>query len=424
MTLGEQLNEEPQIATYDAVQRNMYVCYVFGGIFAALFLAIFCTAVCCMSTICTATTLVSLASEAFLDFPYLIFYPAAQIFALLCLVVLWSIGAALLASSGEQSTEAVYGTSEWTYTDYQKYMMWYWLFGLLWLGELMVACGFMIVSFCFGIWFFSTEVSTEKNEGGCCSSKAPTRAVPSWVLFKSMKMTYWNHMGTLAFGALIMAVIDMLRIIVEYIEKKKKELGADAGKCWDFIFCCMKCCLYCLDKCMRFLNKNAYIQTMINGTDLCTSACRAVKVMFSNIALFAFMTGIQSGIFFFGKVAISFTTAGIASFIIDFAYKNEVSSIVLPSFVCLLIGYAVSTTFICVYDMGIDTMLMCYSEAQTATIGGEEAHEQLKANIPHELGNVIKKQEEEFNEKNQEKGKAPLEGAEGTEKATGSSTSQ
>jgi hypothetical protein len=44
MTLGEQLNEEPQIATYDAVQRNMYVCYVFGGIFAALFLAIFCTA--------------------------------------------------------------------------------------------------------------------------------------------------------------------------------------------------------------------------------------------------------------------------------------------------------------------------------------------------------------------------------------------
>lgn len=26
-----------------------------------------------------------------------------------------------------------------------------------------------------------------------------------------------------------------------------------------FIFCCMKCCLWCLEKFIKFLNRNAYI---------------------------------------------------------------------------------------------------------------------------------------------------------------------
>merc|ERR1712159_677513 len=114
----------------------------------------------------------------------------------------------------------------------------------------------MIVGFCFAIWFFSEEVegaSSSDRKGGvtsvCCGSRPdPIRAVPSWVLCKSLKFTYFNHFGTVAFGALIMAIIDFIRLVVEYVEAKKKEMEKAAGadgyvagiidKLWGFIFCC------------------------------------------------------------------------------------------------------------------------------------------------------------------------------------------
>ena len=75
-----------------------------------------------------------------------------QICGLLALFIVWSLGAALLASSGTQAEDLIYGTHSWAFSDDLQYMMWYWLFGLLWIGELMVACGTMIVSGCFAIW--------------------------------------------------------------------------------------------------------------------------------------------------------------------------------------------------------------------------------------------------------------------------------
>jgi hypothetical protein len=393
----DRVDATPQLATYDTDKRNMYVAYVFAGIFAVLWLVITCTALCFCKKINQAATLISLASDAFLDFPYLIFYPAVQILGLFALVSLWLFGSAMLASAGTQETNAIYGYHSWAFKDELKGMGVYWLFGFLWIAELMSACGFMIVGFCFAIWFFSEEVVEVGEKGGmcsiCCGSRRePTRAVPSWVLMKSLKFTYTNHFGTVAFGSLIMAIIDLIRIIVEYIDAKKKEMEKAAGadgyvagcidKCWDYIFCCLRSCLWCLDCCMRFLNQNAYIQTIINGTSLCTSACRAITVMFDQLALFAIMTGIQQAVFAFGKLAISCSTAGICGLIITYAYKNEVTSIVLPVFVCLLVGYGISTAFMCIFDMGIDTMLMCYCEAAH----GDAKREDGRAyHIPHEL---------------------------------------
>ena len=166
-------------------------------------------------------------------------------------------------------------------------------------------------------------------------------------------------------------------------------------KVWDFVFCCFRCCLYCLDCCMRFLNKNAYIQTIIKGTSLCSSACRAVEVMLGQLPLFVIMTGIQSGVFLFGKIAIACSTAAICGLIMTFTYKDEVSSIVLPTFICLLIGYAISTAFMCIYDMGIDTMLMCYCEAAH---GDAKRPDGRPYHIPTELDGCITFAQKELDE--------------------------
>ncbi len=96
----------------------------------------------------------------------------------------------------------------------------------------------------------------------------------------------------------------MIRYVIEYIEEKLKEYHQDnplvkvclsssssfKNDCVIFsvLFqCCLcfcKCCFYCLEKFMKFLNRNAYIMTAIYGKNFCWSAKEAFKLLFRNIA--------------------------------------------------------------------------------------------------------------------------------------------
>ena len=63
------------------------------------------------------------------------------------------------------------------------------------------------------------------------------------------------NIGTLAFGSLILSFVRMIRVLLEWIEEKIKEHGAENPlmKC---ILCCCKCCFWCLEKFIRFINRN------------------------------------------------------------------------------------------------------------------------------------------------------------------------
>ena len=47
--------------------------------------------------------------------------------------------------------------------------------------------------------------------------------IPSAPLTASFYRTFRYHLGTLAFGSLIIAIIRMIRVMIEYIEEKLKE---------------------------------------------------------------------------------------------------------------------------------------------------------------------------------------------------------
>ena len=57
--------------------------------------------------------------------------------------------------------------------------------------------------------------------------------------------------------------------IITYIQQKCAKSG---NKLAAAILCCIGCCIWCLEKFMKFLNKNAYIQTAIHGYSFCKAA--------------------------------------------------------------------------------------------------------------------------------------------------------
>ena len=93
-------------------------------------------------------------------------------------------------------------------------------------------------------------------------------------------MRCFYHLGSLALGALIIAIIQIFRAILNYIDRKTKRTQNGLTKC---LVCFCKCCLWCLEKCLRYLSKNAYILTAIYGYGFCKASCKAVKVETLNL---------------------------------------------------------------------------------------------------------------------------------------------
>jgi len=171
--------------------------------------------------------------------------------------------------------------------------------------------------------------------------------------------------GTCATGSLIIAIIQFLRLILEYLDRKRTEMEENGyGTCgivWRFIFCCLRCCLWAMECCMKWLNKNIYVQTILHNSWFCASACRTMVVMLTHITFIMVTKPIAAAFLFFGKLAIAAAATAFGGFM---ASSLDVTSIVAPVIVMFIISYAIAGIFVNVYNMGIDTMLMCFLEAK------------------------------------------------------------
>ena len=77
-----------------------------------------------------------------------------------------------------------------------------------------------------------------------------------------------------------LGIIRFIRAILQYVENKLKAYNNDLTRC---LFCVCKCCLWCLEKFMRFINRNAYIMCAIKSTNFCVSAKDAFSLLMRNI---------------------------------------------------------------------------------------------------------------------------------------------
>jgi len=349
--LEDKVDAVPQMATHDTDQDNMYICLAFAIVFGLMELIVFCMCVCMCTQIQTAIHLVQLAATAIKDMPLLLLYPIMNVLVLGLWSSLWIAVAVFLASTGEQVEHAVYGYFEWHYTTEVEYAVYYWVFGFLWTCEYMMAASFTMLAFCICVWFF-----TEEEADG-------DRKLSNYLTRKVIWTTLTKFGGTLATGSLIIAIIQTLRLLLEYIQQKKDEFTAgkvDPGCFWNFLFTCLKCCLACVESCLKWVNKNVYIETILRNSWFCTGVCHVATVVFHYLDYITVTKPIAAGLLWSGKAAITFGTAGFGAY---WAASLDVGSIVLPTLMMMFIGFGVATSFTEVFSVAVDTMLLCFCEA-------------------------------------------------------------
>lgn len=169
------------------------------------------------------------------------------------------------------------------------------------------------------------------------------------------------HFGSIAFGSFIIAVVQFIRILFEYYRKKIQAASKDnpVVKC---LLCYTSYCLACLERCIKFITKNAYIQVALTSKNFCRSAWNAFLLVVKNMGRFGAVHTIGAIFMFLGRIFIICVTV-VCCYIMLTQWPEPKSKISAPYFPCIVagfIGYLVGAVFISVFSFACDTILQCF----------------------------------------------------------------
>lgn len=185
------------------------------------------------------------------------------------------------------------------------------------------------------------------------------------MILKSIHRTFRYHLGSLAFGSLIIAIVQTIRVIILYLQENLKGKN---NKVAQYILACLQFCCGCLEAALKFLNSNAYIEIAVYGYSFCEGAKAALQLIMSNALRFTVINGVSSFLLFLGKILVSFITSIIGLYLLTTPNANlgitegVANYYIVPLILIFVISYIIASYFMSLYDSTIKTILLCFCE--------------------------------------------------------------
>ena len=143
---------------------------------------------------------------------------------------------------------------------------------------------------------------------------------------------------------------------------RKKLTAANPSPIITQIACVLSYCLWCLNRFVKFINKNAYIQVALKSDNFCTAAWNSFILILRNAAKFGFVSIVGTIFMYVGKFFISMLVA-LAAFALT-AYwpwmRDQVSTPFVPALVCFILAYTIASIFMSVFSVAATTILQCF----------------------------------------------------------------
>ncbi|XP_008297699.1 choline transporter-like protein 5-B [Stegastes partitus] len=312
-----------------------------------------------------------------------LFYPVITFFLLAICIAYWAVTAVFLASSGNAVYKVTPADDKCMYANltcnpqtfnqsnvtkvcpgsqcmfafyggesmYHRYILVLHLcnlFAFLWLVNFTIALGQCTLAGAFASYYWALKKPDD---------------IPACPLYSSFSRAIRYHTGSLAFGSLILAVVQMVRIVLEYLDHKLK---GSQNACARFLLCCLKCCFWCLERFIKFINRNAYIMIAIYGKNFCTSSKDAFFLLMRNVVRVAVLDKVTDFLLFLGKLLISGSVGVLAFFFFSRkipVFQEEVPSLNyywVPLLTVIFGSYMIAHGFFNVYAMCVDTLFLCF----------------------------------------------------------------
>nr|Q9I9B9.1 RecName: Full=Choline transporter-like protein 1; AltName: Full=Solute carrier family 44 member 1 [Torpedo marmorata]CAB75556.1 CTL1 protein [Torpedo marmorata] len=279
------------------------------------------------------------AGKVFIHIPFLIFQSLWTFLALAFFWIYWIAVLLLLATAGYPQKKDQ-GYVEFKVSGPLQYTWIYHLVGLIWISEFILACQQMTIAGAVVTYYFTRDKHN----------------LPATPILASMCRLIKYHLGTVAKGSFIITLIKIPQMILVYIHSQLKGKENACAKC--MLKACM-CCLWCLEKCLLYLNRNAYIATSINGTSFCTSAKDAIVILVENAMRVAAINTVGDFVLFLGKLLIVLVTGFVGIILLN--YQRDYTVWVLPLIIICLFAFFVSHCFLSIYEMVVDVLFLCFA---------------------------------------------------------------
>ncbi|XP_077429253.1 choline transporter-like protein 1 isoform X1 [Vanacampus margaritifer] len=287
-----------------------------------------------------AIALFHVAGNVFLHLPLLTLQPFVTFLVLLLFWTYWMLVLLFLGTSGEAVHNEEAGLTEFRLTGRLEYLTWFHAVGLLWITEFILACQQMTVAGAVVTYYFTRD----------------KKRLPAWPIVRAALRLLRYHVGTVAKGSFIITLVKIPRLLLIYVHKQLKGKENACARC--ALKSCI-CCLWCLEKCLNYLNQNAYAATAINSTGFCTSARDAFVLLVENALRVATVNAVGDFVLFLGKILIVTSTAFAGVVLLN--ARGDYAEWLLPLAMVCLFAFLAAHCFLSVFEMVVDVLFLCFA---------------------------------------------------------------
>ena len=391
-------NTDPTI-TSNQIDMMRYTAYVILGLTAVFILVLLAI----RKRIKIAIQVIKEASRALSAVRSMILLPLLPLVLFVGFAVGWAVMALYMYSVGsyemvvtpnqvlydfytEQRNDNPPTSLQFVWDDNYKYLFALHFFMLLWTSEFFVYFTFMVLAGTVADWYFTPKTSQQRQQivdmeaahtlahnaatsahvvhirsPGAVDKPATTHRMSRFPVLASIARTVRYHLGTVLAAALIIAVIQMIRAVVAYVQAKTKNKQSKVTKA---IFACVQCCLKCVQTIMDKVNCNALIWSAIYGDNFMDSVSGSFQLIWNNLFRVAAINLVGNFLFLLGKIVIAASSTGISLLILTYgsAYKNNtnIRSFFTPCIAVFILSYIVGSLFMTVFSTTVDTVFMCF----------------------------------------------------------------
>ena len=300
-------DEDSQADTRKTLQIAGYVAYAIAGVFI-LYILFMCKRIRLAIAVLKSGTLYMRDVWVALLVPPFFFVISVGLY------IYWMLATLYLYSAGDITK----GSSAFpqTYMSYKERNIYYFhFFGVLWTNAFVIALEQFILGSSVCLWYFA-----QNSDSGV--QRPISRSV--WRAFR-------YHLGSLAFGAFILAVVQFIKWVLRYISAKLKMTGA-SNRLVTWLLGVLQCYVNCFERFIKFINRNAYIQIALTSKSFCMACKDVFFLLLRNAGTFMTLGSIGNVFMFLGKWVICLLASYLGYILLTRSshFNDNINSPVFP----------------------------------------------------------------------------------------------
>jgi hypothetical protein len=306
-------------------QRNGFL--IFALIIWGLLALFLCLIWCSWKRVKLAATIIQATADYLTDIKRVMFVPIILFLLLGVFLAWWMYSGAYLFSSGtvEHDPAQPFGTIK--RSSLVDNLWNFHLVYLLWTTFFIDHLGHFVMSAVACIWYF-----------------APNRHSLGSPIYTAFTWGFWYHFGTVAFGSFVLAVIWVIRKVIEYLKQASEQESRRSGKAQGaLVMACISCCAGCFNEIVKYLSRHAYIETALHNAHFCKGCYESAAIILSNMWRIGVLHGIASLAIMFGTITIA-ALVTLLGFLLMKSYETF-GGVVFETLYPLLVSFSLNQIY-------------------------------------------------------------------------------